>query len=350
MHLYERHLARARRIVADWDGTGTYTASNKTRRYEGRWERFDSDLAKWFEIERQLRTADEPHWDPKFTDHVQDPLLLGCLMVVEDYWRVRANLPPDLDCVSGSAAARGNSDLVAAMRSFRDYRLPAISGAATGEAVGSVSAPAAPPDGTTQPDALQLEPQGIDQVAGEVVARLKDDLRAMHRMKSAAYGDSWKRRGELLGVLPNVARKIDRLRNQVNWQAGDRESEADTWADLLTYLLKYQTLLADRDATVAASLFGSRSTESGAVPDGVSDGGYSDGVAAFEVILTALTAADVAPSPDALDADLDRLQKLVETSADAQARCEVAGRMAAEAFAGLIAAAAAATGDNRPER
>ncbi len=353
MHVYERHLERARRIVANWDGTGTYTPSSKNRRYEGRWERFDSDLANWFEIERELRTANEPHWDPTFTDRIRDPFLLGCLTVVEDYWRARANLQPDHGDGSGRAEAVAGTDLAAGMRSFRDHRLPGTTEATSGVAVGSVLTPAGAPVGTIQSSSPLWERQWAGQ-AGEVVARIKEDLRSMHRMKSAAYGDSWKRRGELLGVLPNVARKIDRLRNQVNWHAEDRESEADTWADLVTYLLKYQTLLADRDPAVAASLFGSRPSSylseqtegSDGYSDGSLDGGFSDGVAAFEELLSALTAANGIPSPHALDADLDGLQKLVETSSDAQTRYKVAGRMASEAFAGLVAAA---TGSMRTE-
>ncbi len=38
----------------------------------------------------------------------------------------------------------------------------------------------------------------------EVVTRL-------HRVKDAAYRDAWKRRGEVISILANIARKVDRL-------------------------------------------------------------------------------------------------------------------------------------------
>src|SRR5260370_18339384 len=38
----------------------------------------------------------------------------------------------------------------------------------------------------------------------EAVARL-------HRAKDAVYRDAWKRRGEVISILANIARKVDRL-------------------------------------------------------------------------------------------------------------------------------------------
>lgn len=65
---------------------------------------------------------------------------------------------------------------------------------------------------------------------------------ALHREKSAAYGDSWKRRGEGIGILANIARKIDRL--NIGSSTVD-ETTADTALDLLIYLLKYRLWLAE---------------------------------------------------------------------------------------------------------
>lgn len=70
--------------------------------------------------------------------------------------------------------------------------------------------------------------------------RLHEDDQALtalcelHARKDAAYGDSWCKRGWLLSVLPNIARKVDRLEHD-----GDEdESALDTAADLLVYLAK----------------------------------------------------------------------------------------------------------------
>jgi thymidylate synthase len=57
----------------------------------------------------------------------------------------------------------------------------------------------------------------------------------LHAKKHASYGDSWKKRGEKLSILANMARKVDRL------GVGDEyDSSADTIVDLLVYTLKYE--------------------------------------------------------------------------------------------------------------
>ena len=56
----------------------------------------------------------------------------------------------------------------------------------------------------------------------------------LHETKHAAYGDSWKKRGEQMSILANIARKVDRL------GADDKfETLADTVIDLWVYLAKY---------------------------------------------------------------------------------------------------------------
>ena len=62
----------------------------------------------------------------------------------------------------------------------------------------------------------------------------------LHETKDAAYGDSWKRRGERVGILANIARKVDRL-----GKTDDTETAADTAIDLLVYLMKYRWWLFD---------------------------------------------------------------------------------------------------------
>lgn len=65
------------------------------------------------------------------------------------------------------------------------------------------------------------------------------EICSLHDEKHAAYGDSWKRRGEMLGIMANIARKIDRLGKG---ETSD-ETSADTAADLMVYLAKYRVWL-----------------------------------------------------------------------------------------------------------
>ena len=61
-----------------------------------------------------------------------------------------------------------------------------------------------------------------------------DFVDGLHRTKHDSYGDSWKKRGEKMSILANIARKIDRL------GVGDEyDSSADTLIDLWVYLAKY---------------------------------------------------------------------------------------------------------------
>ena len=60
----------------------------------------------------------------------------------------------------------------------------------------------------------------------------------LHAKKHATYGDSWKKRGEKMSILANMARKVDRL------GVGDEfDSSADTLIDLLVYTVKYECWL-----------------------------------------------------------------------------------------------------------
>lgn len=101
-------------------------------------------------------------------------------------------------------------------------------------------------------------------------------MRRLHRAKDAAYRNSWKKRGEVMSIIANIARKVDRLENIASGApATSDESILDTAVDLLVYTLKYQTYLADQDTSVATTLF----QQSGAVAP------YSDGPNGFEVLL-----------------------------------------------------------------
>jgi hypothetical protein len=122
--------------------------------------------------------------------------------------------------------------------------------------------------------------------------RLRAVVRQLHRRKDAAYRDTWKKRGEVLSILPNIARKIDRLEYVFDGApATQDESLFDTVVDLLIYTLKYQTYLADQDNRVATTLFAYGDV---APP-------YSDGPRAFEALLdnlelTHLRHADETPA------------------------------------------------------
>lgn len=61
-----------------------------------------------------------------------------------------------------------------------------------------------------------------------------DFVTDLHAKKHASYGDSWRRRGETLSILANIARKVDRL-----GVSDEFDSAADTLIDLWVYTAKY---------------------------------------------------------------------------------------------------------------
>lgn len=87
-------------------------------------------------------------------------------------------------------------------------------------------------------------------------ASLHETIRRLHREKDAAYRDAWKKRGEVISILANVARKVDRLAYALDGAppSGD-ETLLHTAVDLLVYCIKYETYLADVDSDAAEKLF-----------------------------------------------------------------------------------------------
>lgn len=62
--------------------------------------------------------------------------------------------------------------------------------------------------------------------------------------KGKVYGDSWRKRGEMFSILPNIARKVDRI-----GVPGAGDALQDTIVDLLNYCLLYACWLSgDEDA------------------------------------------------------------------------------------------------------
>lgn len=78
-------------------------------------------------------------------------------------------------------------------------------------------------------------------------------LERLHEAKDRIYQDAWRRRGELVGIFANIARKYDRLEIAAGEPDADAvEARADTAADLCIYAVKYLTWLVEQQPAVAA--------------------------------------------------------------------------------------------------
>ena len=79
-------------------------------------------------------------------------------------------------------------------------------------------------------------------------------LSRLHRAKDQAYGDAWRKRGEVLGIFANIARKYDRLQvGRTELTPATTETLGDTVGDLCVYAGKYLTWLAEMQPEPFAS-------------------------------------------------------------------------------------------------
>jgi thymidylate synthase len=237
LHLYDEYESRADRTLEGFAGATGYERGWQGERFSTAWEDFPRVLDDWFEIEEQLASGEEVA--SKIADF-PDPLLRQFLQVLEIKWAIERGTSPSRQDELLQALGRSDAALALREQLFRDSaELLAAEAGHTGW------------------------------------SELREAIVALHRRKDASYGDSWKKRGELISIAANIARKIDRVQNIVEGASPDGESLVDTSVDLLVYSLKYEAFLADRSPAVAQRLFGRQGN------------GFSDGAVGFEELLRA---------------------------------------------------------------
>lgn len=193
LHLYEPHWIRAAAMVekATDDQRKAYADSPRFNPFAvDNVADLDNLLSRWFIIEGIIRNGNPAD---HLVNNFPEPMLKSWLRVLQYHW-------------SGSMG----------------YLTPLA--------------------GTRLHAAALLSPQRAAQSpesapVGNAFTRYVSEL---HRAKHAAYGDSWKKRGEVFSILPNIGRKVDRL-----GVSDDHESSADTAIDLLVYLIKYRWWLSE---------------------------------------------------------------------------------------------------------
>ncbi|WP_127476120.1 thymidylate synthase [Microbacterium sulfonylureivorans] len=229
LHVYERHYARALEIMRGAQPIALGVRTPAQRNFATPFSELEGTFSDWFAIEGMIRAGGIPAAEIRA---FKDPLLrdfLWMLAARKEQQRV------DADAAQAWLDEITDPELVRAAREFFERR-------PGGGAVHRASA------------------------EGEI---LKLEIAELHRAKTSTYGDSWKRHGEVGSILPNIDRKIDRLRNFDRIAPEDAESASDTAVDLFVYALKYRTFLAEQQGL--------------GLPHGVSR--WSDGVEGFEYLL-----------------------------------------------------------------
>lgn len=221
-HVYEQHWARAGRMTDAFHGLTPYDFGLRRAAFRTPWESLAPTLAAWFEAE--AATAADPDAPLPADSVVADPFLIACLQAVRVRWgaeawgeaRLRAELaalpPTDVSAAVWEHFTRSRPDRLVALRHA----------------------------GLAEFFAACAE-RGISD------GRFKESVKRLQARKDRAYRSAWKRRGELVSALPNVARKVDRLEVflREGHHVGD-EAVLNTAVNLYVYATKYRLLIEDR--------------------------------------------------------------------------------------------------------
>lgn len=233
LHAYDRHWEKLRKIGAAYPAPEEHfdpldafdvprLTKDETRPRSV--AELDEEIEEWFKAEAKIRAA------RSFDEAWAEANSAACSGLFDAFLQViaaaRFQRPDDLPSRVLRESLKASPRAPFAVDEEREeFRATNFGGAIRAN---SVLTPAGP------------EP-GLSPIAAAPTREaLADAISSLHDVKHAAYGDSWKRRGESLGILANIARKTDRL-----GKTDDVETALDTAVDLLVYLVKYEAWLRD---------------------------------------------------------------------------------------------------------
>jgi len=236
-HLYERHFESGQKAVKAFRGTTCYDFGLEGPLFQTPFEDFNKVLQIWFEMEADARQ--NPNGKCDVRQFLDDPFLQTSLQLVRLHHGSRAGW--DSIKIAEALASMQPSDMTAAAYEFFARSHPEIVDlAADSKVIAFLEA---------------YRGQGSKPLVRTRTAELLNFVKHVHAEKSTAYGDSWKKRGELTSILANIARKVDRLaRYRATGAVLVDESVLDTAIDLFVYLLKYRLYLLERAPSVGGVL------------------------------------------------------------------------------------------------
>ena len=270
LHLYEQHWAKAQRIS---DSAYLIASVSESPRfsYKGTLDNFDSLVRHWFTIERSIRTGWIHHHLSYLVNTFPEPMLRSWLQVIGWWWSGDEGFLENLKGTALYEAAKLSPIRVQPEQDMLNMMVGAPSAWDSGTVPKVHSSLPDPGVSTATRQTLALQVAAVHEISPEMLG-LKEDgfcedcpdhgacsagfsceqvkavhadpftefVANLHAEKHAVYGNSWKKRGEQIGILANIARKVDRL-----GVAGGGDTAADTVIDLLVYLLKYRLWMTD---------------------------------------------------------------------------------------------------------
>ncbi len=229
LHLYEQHWAKARKIVdANEDPAINGYADSPRFKLTGDIvedtpvHELDELIERWFRIEYDIRTGSP--LVQGYVDEFPEPMMRSWLRVLQWWWG-----NGDRSYLVGLEGTRLMQATIVGLQPSPPKDTPR-----------TIISPDLPPGTVAFGD---FSGERVDETPDGTVSEFYSEVAKLHAEKHEAYGDSWKRRGEMLGIMANIARKVDRLGGA---ETSD-ETSADTAIDLMVYLLKYRWWLAENE-------------------------------------------------------------------------------------------------------
>jgi thymidylate synthase len=256
-HMYARHYEMATKLVADFDGTTCYDFGIGPPAFGTPWESFDETMREWFALEHDLRSSADHNTSG--VERFPDLLLRGALQILRIYLGAQQGWPAAR--LREELGSLPETDLTAGAYEYFMRKYPNLREDIPQPRIASYFG--------------SYYGKAVTVAAAAELGTVKTIIKALHRRKDAAYGLSWKRRGELTSVLANIARKVDRIEIYISQetQMGD-ESHLDTAVDLFVYATKYRLFLMEFAPELAEGIL----PQTAAQP-------FSDHVVNFEVLV-----------------------------------------------------------------
>lgn len=224
-HLYGDYWDRAKRISARFGQITPYELGVPSLQLNVSWDRLADELDRWFEIEASIRS--DPFSEILGLQSMQEGFLKTSLELIRLYWIDKSADTRSTDSLIAEGLAKlPECDAVAAAYEF------------FGRSRRGLLSNIPHPTISAFFEEFYREPVASDDFLSSI--------KIMHSQKDRAYGGAWKKRGELISVLPNIARKVDRLSVFLSSNIElSGETILDTAVDLLVYSIKYQLFLED---------------------------------------------------------------------------------------------------------
>lgn len=221
-HLYSDHFDRGGQMVAGFHGLSPYDFGVGRAAFATSWDEFQSKLDRWFALETEI--SSRPDAPLGSFGQVDDPLLDSGLTLLHV---AQAHMLWGEGRLADELAQLPACDYVTALYEQYARIYPGLRQ-------------------TVQQRPIADFLAALSRSSADMVRDFKVAVKKLHAEKDRAYGGAWKKRGELVSIQPNIARKVDRLDTLSATGAGlTGETGLDTAVDLLVYVEKYRLFLAE---------------------------------------------------------------------------------------------------------